>query len=687
MSAKRTYKEQARGRLLSFWERQEEYGAPIGCVTTTYTFDAAFFEEECLARFAGVESDPQENVHGYVIEREDKLSQVKACVLVDSSKVSPDRSLRWDLLPVRLPGGGILHAKVSLLVWENLVRVLIGSANLTEPGYRQHYELVGALDFVPDGEMPRALLDSVLEFLRRVRVLAPGSDRIGQPGPQRALDDFLSDTRKRVDLWVFPDRQKSKGSVAFVPIFPGEATLFESAAELFPARVGAVAAWVLSPFYNDGRQAREVVDALVGVMGVQGEREINFIGPGLQRDDEQKTIELELPKVLAKPWAKRRTHRFHWVPPVEDKDRRDLHAKSLWLERNDNHLFLIGSSNFTAAGTGVSGERANVEANLAYVMPPKAGKLRGVCWEAYPPYEEVDPGKEAVCFQSPDDRTPDAEGRKPLPHGFGLALFRPEGETGTLLLEIGQVVPEGFAVRRGDGHLLLTHEQWHENDRPGDVEIQWSDPKPPSHVLVEWKDDDGDAAAIWVVNVTEASRLPPPDELRLLELDDLLKILTSARPLHEIMGSIFRGRRKGTGGRSPRPDIETDPHRKVDTSSYLLRRMKRVAAGLEGLRQRLERPAWHVDSLRWRLEGPIGPITLAKRLAQEEPEATSFMLAEVALTVVRADWSRVEASLGAEVVREHVQRVVRQLREMAAAVPAPKNLEAYVHEVLDEVVT
>ena len=173
MSAKRTYKEQARGRLLSFWERQEEYGAPIGCVTTTYTFNASFFEEECLARFAGVESDPKEDVHSYVIEREDKLSQVKACVLVDSSRVSPDRSLRWDLLPVRLPGGGILHAKVSLLAWENLVRVLIGSANLTEPGYRQNYELLGALDFGPDGEMPRALLDTVLEFLQRVRLFAP----------------------------------------------------------------------------------------------------------------------------------------------------------------------------------------------------------------------------------------------------------------------------------------------------------------------------------------------------------------------------------------------------------------------------------------------------------------------------------------------------------------------------------
>lgn len=683
MSAKRTYKEQARERLLSFWERQEEYGAPIGCVATTYTFDAAFFEEECLARFAGVESDPQENVHAYVVEREDKFSQLKACVLVDRTKVTPDRSLRWDLLPVRLPGGGILHAKVSLLVWENLVRILIGSANLTEPAYRRNYELLGALDFRPDSEMPRALLDTVLDFVERLRHLAPGSKRVGQHGPQQALDDFLTDTRMRVGDWVFPGRQKSPGSVTFVPVLPGETTLFESAAGLFPARVGPVAAWVLSPFYNDGRQAREVVDALIGVMGVQGEREINFIGPGLQLDDEAKTVQLEMPEVLAKPWAKRCTHRFHWITPIEDKERRDLHAKSLWLQRNDNDLFLVGSSNFTASGTGVSGARANIEANLAYVMPPKARKLHGKCCEAYPPYEEVDPLEQVVRFLIPDDRTPDAEGKKPLPDGFGLALFRPEGETGTLLLEIGPAVPEGFTVKRGDGDVLLTHPQWCENDRLADVEIHWSDPRPPSYVLVKWKDDEDEALAVWVVNVTEASQLPPPDELRLLELDDLLKILTSARPLHEVIGSILARRRKS---QSPGPDVETDPHRKVDTSSYLLRRMKRVAAGLEGLRERLERPAWHVDSLRWRLEGPIGPIALAKRLAQEEPEAASFMLAEVALTVLRADWSRVEASLGADVAGKETRRVVAQLREMALAASAPANLEAYVREVLDEVV-
>ena len=32
---------------------------------------------------------------------------------------------------------GLQHAKVSLLYWSNLVRVIIGSANLTEDGYRR----------------------------------------------------------------------------------------------------------------------------------------------------------------------------------------------------------------------------------------------------------------------------------------------------------------------------------------------------------------------------------------------------------------------------------------------------------------------------------------------------------------------------------------------------------------------
>jgi len=82
-------------------------------VTTSFTFDAALFEEQCLARFLSIQSNPNETAKAYLIEREEKLSQCFACVLVDGAHAAPDRSLRWHMLPVTLPRGGVLHAKLT----------------------------------------------------------------------------------------------------------------------------------------------------------------------------------------------------------------------------------------------------------------------------------------------------------------------------------------------------------------------------------------------------------------------------------------------------------------------------------------------------------------------------------------------------------------------------------------------
>ena len=51
-------------------------------------------------------------------------------------------------MPVRV-AGGIMHAKVSLLVWTGLVRLIVASAKLTPTGYRTNQEIFGVLEHVP----------------------------------------------------------------------------------------------------------------------------------------------------------------------------------------------------------------------------------------------------------------------------------------------------------------------------------------------------------------------------------------------------------------------------------------------------------------------------------------------------------------------------------------------------------
>lgn len=686
MSPKRTFAEQVRERMLKFWEAEPEYGLPVGCVTTTYTFDAAFFEEECLSRFVGLENSPREDGRAYLIEREEKLSQITATVMVDTSHVTPQRSLRWDLIPVKVRGGGVMHAKVSLLVWEHLVRVLVSSANLTEPGYRRNYEHVGVLDFAQRSDIPVTVLQDVLAFLNALKELAPQQHESEPLGPQTSLARLLSAVAERARAMGDRDWGRRKASVEFIPVLPGQQQLFERLRELFPSNAGARDAWILSPFFDRDDGAKRVVEALVDTMGIHGERTLTFHVTGRELSDTDETVELDAPEVLRDPWRRRVTHSFHLVTERDESDEvRNLHAKSLWLERDGTALFLLGSSNFTAAGTGVSGRRGNIEANFAYVLPDASDSFAKRCVEVYPPAEPIDLDERVVSFLQQHEQTQEAEGYAPLPDAFGLALFKPEGENGILVLSISEGAPQAFDIRHPDVGTILSANTWIDGGSQTKVEIVWNLPRSPSHLDVMWTSSDGDQLkGIWVVNVTDGARLPPPDELRTLNLEELLEILTSARPLHQTIPRILR-KREGKDSGATSPPLALDPHRKVDTRNFLLRRMRRVAAALEGLRERLERPAYNRVALSWRLSGPVGPVALAKKLAEAEPEAAGFLLAEVALTVFRADWSYVEKALGRTIVRREVKSVVNELEALARRTKAPPNLAGYVRDAFEEI--
>ena len=125
-------------KILDAWIPSEDAGDPIGCVATSFTFSPVLFEEDCLGRFLQLETDATEDGPAYLVEREEKLSQlICAAALVDQHHARGVRSLRWDLLPARL-SPGILHAKVSLLLWSRCARLIVASANLTEDGYRRN---------------------------------------------------------------------------------------------------------------------------------------------------------------------------------------------------------------------------------------------------------------------------------------------------------------------------------------------------------------------------------------------------------------------------------------------------------------------------------------------------------------------------------------------------------------------
>ncbi|GAC1558748.1 MAG: hypothetical protein NVS2B5_21620 [Beijerinckiaceae bacterium] len=260
-AARASLTDQTRMRLLDLWRGEDDFGRPLGCVTTSFTFDAELFEEQCLARFLSIQSNPNETAKAYLIEREEKLAQCFACVLVDRAHAAPDRSLRWHMLPITLPSRGVLHAKLTLLAWEKRVRLLIGSANLSEPAYRRNQEVMAALDFSEDENPAPDVLAQCVAFLQRVRSFAPGFAST-EAGPQAALAGFLSSIEQRASS--LPVAKKAEAECVLVPLVPeGDPVIDQLRALWLGPRPDR--AWALSPFFDEDQKASATAAAFASL--------------------------------------------------------------------------------------------------------------------------------------------------------------------------------------------------------------------------------------------------------------------------------------------------------------------------------------------------------------------------------------------------------------------------------------
>jgi hypothetical protein len=671
--------EQTRARLLDLWRGEESFGRPLGCVTTSFTFDAELFEEQCLSRFLSIQSNSNETPRAYLIEREEKLSQCFACVLVDRGHAAPDRSLRWHMLPVTLPLGGFLHSKLTILAWENCVRVLIGSANLTEPAYRRNQEVVAVLDFGTEGSADPELLMGCVTFLGSVRRFAPGLDRT-KAGPQAALSAFLSSIEQRVGS--LPPIKTDDAKCVLIPLVPGGDNVVQQLGVHW-AGPRPDRAWALSPFFDDDPQTIATAQAFAGLLTTRGNRQLMVVAPGRTLPDG--TVQIDAPAALKTASHPLLQHKFAIVEQRVEIDgkpeNRALHAKSVWLERDGRVLYMLGSSNFTAAGLGLH-PRHNIELNVAYLIPDGNSRFGKLCAQSWPIEAELK-NLEGVQFLGSSNDSADESDTPVLPIAFGLALFCLDENGGRLELEIGKPPPLEFDVYLKDGPPVLSSATL-AREKQETVVVQWDSKRPPSSLEVRWRDADGNEyRAPWIVNVADSSSLPPPEELGNLSLTELIEILTSARPLHEIMDRILK-RREGKADPTRNPEV--DPHKKVDTTQFLLRRMRRVAQALEGMRHRLEQPLASIEALRWRLLGPIGPIALAKRLAAEDPDGAAFMIAEVASTLSNIAW-QVSGSLRAREIKSEVKVLMVTLRDLASQVEAPTSLAGYVTTSFEELLS
>jgi hypothetical protein len=633
--------------LAARWSPPEGAGQPLACVATTYTFHAALFEGDLLPRFLGLMFDATEGERPFLVEREQALSTARVAVLVDQAHVDPSQAtLRWDQLAVRVPGG-VQHAKLTLLAWENRVRVLVGSANLTRTGYRRNRETVACLDFHDaPASAPRRLALDALDFLGVLATWARGT-----AGAVGRLRDTLAQVRALLGVWrSMPDdfTPNEMPRAHFLPCLPAR-----DGAPVRSPLADALTLWggrranevvVLTPFVGEGTGERDpVLDRLTQVSRHR-DTVARLVVPGQPSQGDPTRLLVQLPRRFRDAWARSwgvgpEGIRVHVVPPCRpgEKYHRNLHAKGLLLAGENTSLLLCGSSNFSPHGMGVGA--ASVEANLCF-LDRTDSRVDGL-WLR----DRLTEGWEkdgAAQTTWPDEVAPpedEAAGEvRRLPAAFLWAALDQRAATLTLGLDPTGPLPRSWSIRLPGERArelppLVSQAEVPQVPASGRVTV----PLPEvlrqvtvACLAVHWADDEGEHQALLPVQTERADDLLPPEEFRSITADAIITcLLSGCDPAEWIQ------RQEHEGGRG------TDARPVVDTSAYALYRVRRLGRALATLGDRLLRTVRTREATAYRLgQDPLGPCALAEALVREWDDGTDqgraalrFALAEVCLTL------------------------------------------------------
>ena len=652
--------------LVAFWSppatvagTEEGPGRPTVCIATTYTFSAELLEAELLPRFLGLEFDPAEREPAFIVEREDALEGVTAAVLVDQHTVDARQTtLRWDQVPMRVPRA-VQHAKVTLLAWERLVRLIIGSANLTVPGYRHNREVVGVLDFFDHADStPRQLIDDALGFLSRLLEFAAA-----EPTIISRVRGGLDTVTSRVRRWAsiprkFAAREYLK--VYFVPTLPhadgrvARSTL-KQVVDLWGNRT-ARDIRVVTPFVgNPGGSFRSVTSEVAKIPHT-GTAQISLGIPGTKSEAEPRKRIAGLPAAFRDAWAEA------WecdpeelsvcivVPDSEHRGRpveRPLHAKALYVGNNDIALLCCGSSNFSPSGMGVG--VANVEANLCYLDRAKSQVDGGTLYDRLP----VDWQRDLVHrVEWPEAAPPSEEDadeeRWGVPDFFRWATFDPvEHRLVIGLADVPLPLQWSISLSHPGSPVLASQDSAlaAEGRLPIALPPEWRG-VPITTLRVRWHDAAVAREALLPVHVLDRAQLPPPESLGSLTAEGILAcLLAGCSPAEWVDRQAACG--AGSGYHGP-VDPAIDPHRFHDPSGLALYRVRRLGRGLAAMAQRIVGTVRTPEAVEYQLHRhPLGPIRLAEALCDEgrsieiagfklREASHAFGLLEVALMLAHA---------------------------------------------------
>lgn len=695
-------------RLIDFYLPPAEGFVLESLVATTYQVDFEFFEEELLAAALGVRS-PSSRLRAFRSELERQLQTTDVSVLYDLRGCERLARLSPRIDPISVADRK-LHAKITLLMWarnerdgqkppDRLMRLIVGSANLTRQGFRENYECVVAVDYGGRSNAPRSLLTTAIDLVRQIasksnspqlrRQLAAfqleaanlDDGEFGVEDPtslvtaDQALNTIQSAWKQLTDA---PPTQLTVVS-PFWPEGRTAASALATLAERFqsPGRIDLVCRGVLSA---DGREWRPEFDAEIATSLKQQLLGRLFLcpavpdagieqGDGNEEETGDETEEFELARGMVAQQSS--------VNQIQ----RQLHAKLILLDGPNGSVLYAGSSNCTRRGLSLGGPD-NWEAGFVYSLTKKQRK------QIQPLLAFCGPATEVLPDKPPKTEKPTRDEEAAVPSflsevsaaGTKVTItFREDAPTPddiVILMEIPSHVGERgyWLLYRRDANASpvqeisvdLTSCQWCDKDLVGLPNDSDGKPILP-HVFVEvrWNGQ----AASFPVRFDEKATLP--------------LILVGRKPTEgELIEYFLFGREPDDGdggGGSGQDGKGSKPDGPVDTRRILAYFIRRFVQAIPGIEAEIQRASYSRTALDAALRGPTSPLELAERAfanlsrppASDEPEKTptavGFQLTEVLAAILRCREKVEDESL-----KECFETPVARCRELLG-----KLLDAY----------
>lgn len=484
----------------------------------------------------------------------------------------------------------------------------------------------------------------------------------------KRLDDFIDKILATINIWNLKKPKNKFPQIDPLMISPGGKNLFEQMNQHWKENCAGVPdkAIIISPFYNPPEDKHNQPAQLIwNILKKRGKASVLYNTRGENLEDGMLVKAPETLKTKAPNYRKDVSTDIRIIDELiknENKvNLRPFHFKTIWMENSEYLVCMIGSSNFTSAGTGLN-RTHNFEANLLYTIhkkrdPKNYKQMRNYVITGKDPGTNIQFLKEAEINEDEEG----ADELRPLPSCFEKLILKIEEGKNHLEIHFIPPLPQEFLLFGEDEKILYSEKQWTKNKKPDTVLLKWEKESIPSGIFVKWKDSNG--YAYWPVMIEDQKNLPPVDDLKDLPLEFLIRLITSARPLYQVLKSWHKRKEEEKNG--PYPDTKLDPHKRVDVSSYLLQRTRRVSNLLTAFRERLERPVYTIEALHWRIYGPVGIEAISKAISKEghSDEEKSFILSELSLELSRMNYKETPTSISKETVEAEITKMIKKFEK------------------------